>query len=38
MLRLAFFCSSMNPALAGLPFFLEYLWNYMTTLWHPTSK
>ncbi|HEU4814711.1 hypothetical protein [Janthinobacterium sp.] len=33
-----FLCASLNPALAGLPHLLEYVWNYMITVWHPTSK
>ncbi|MDN2709762.1 hypothetical protein O0880_10045 [Janthinobacterium sp. SUN118] len=33
-----FLCASLNPALAGLPHLMEYLWTYMTTVWHPTSK
>jgi len=31
-------CASLSPALAGLPHLLEYVWNYMITVWHPTSK
>lgn len=33
-----FLCASLNPALAGLPHLMEYIWNYMITVWHPTSK
>ncbi|MCC7684582.1 hypothetical protein JAB5_51630 [Janthinobacterium sp. HH103] len=33
-----YLCASLNPALAGLPHLMEYLWNYMITVWHPTSK
>ena len=33
-----FLCASLSPALAGLPHLLEYIWNYMITVWHPTSK
>jgi hypothetical protein len=33
-----FLCASLSPALAGLPHLLEYVWNYMITVWHPTSK
>ena len=33
-----YLCASLSPALAGLPHLLEYVWNYMITAWHPTSK
>ena len=33
-----FLCASLSPALAGLPHLLEYVWTYMITAWHPTSK
>lgn len=33
-----FLCASLSPALAGLPHLMEYLWTYMITVWHPTSK
>lgn len=33
-----FLCASLSPALAGLPHLMEYLWIYMITVWHPTSK
>ena len=33
-----FLCASLSPALAGLPHLMEYVWTYMITLWHPTSK
>ncbi|MCC7597926.1 hypothetical protein IGS61_10535 [Janthinobacterium sp. FW305-129] len=33
-----FLCASLSPALAGLPHLMEYVWNYMVTVWHPTSK
>lgn len=33
-----FLCASLNPALAGLPHLMEYVWIYMITVWHPTSK
>ncbi|MGK5011583.1 hypothetical protein [Janthinobacterium sp. MDB2-8] len=33
-----FLCASLSPALAGLPHLLEYVWTYMITVWHPTSK
>ena len=36
--HILFLCASLNPALAGLPHLLEYVWNYMITVWHPTSK
>ena len=37
-LRLVCLCASFNPALAGLPHLLEYLWNYMLSASHPTSN
>ena len=36
--QVLFLCASLSPALAGLPHLLEYVWNYMITVWHPTSK
>ncbi|MNM05770.1 hypothetical protein D3C81_157760 [compost metagenome] len=33
-----FLCASLSPAFAGLPHLMEYVWTYMITLWHPTSK
>ena len=33
-----FLCASLSPALADLPHLMEYLWTYMITVWHPTSK
>jgi len=33
-----FLCAGLSPALAGLPQLMEYVWNYMITVWHPTSK
>lgn len=36
--QVLFLCASLNPALAGLPHLMEYVWNYMITRWHPTSK
>jgi hypothetical protein len=33
-----FLCASLSPALAGFPHLMEYLWTYMITVWHPTSK
>ena len=36
--QVLFLCASLSPALAGLPHLLEYVWNYMITAWHPTSK
>ncbi len=31
-------CASLSPALAGLPHLMEYVWTYMTSVWHPTPK
>jgi hypothetical protein len=36
--QLLYLCASLSPALAGLPYLMEYVWNYMITVWHPTSK
>ncbi|MDN2675849.1 hypothetical protein [Janthinobacterium sp. SUN033] len=33
-----FLCASLSPALASLPYLMEYIWTYMITVWHPTSK
>lgn len=41
-MHLCYLCASLNPALAGLPHLMEYLWNYMSiqlrSAWHPTWK
>ncbi|WP_215404546.1 hypothetical protein [Janthinobacterium sp. JC611] len=37
VMQLVFLCASLNPALAGLPHLMEYVWNYMISAWHPTS-
>jgi len=29
-MQLCYLCASLNPALAGLPQLMEYLWNYMS--------
>lgn len=31
-------CAGLSPALAGLPQLMDYVWTYMTSVWHPTSK
>lgn len=36
--RLIFLAAGSSPALAGLPFFLEYAWHYTITVWQRTSK
>jgi hypothetical protein len=36
--QVLYLCASLSPALAGLPHLMEYIWNYMITVWHPTSK
>lgn len=36
--QLLYLFASLSPAFAGLPYLMEYVWHYMITVWHPTSK
>lgn len=37
-MRCAFLCASLSPALAGLPYLMEYVWTCMILAWRPTLK
>ena len=37
-MRLAYLCASLSPALAGLPYLMEYVWTCMISASRPTLK